>query len=117
MALVIGALQTLGQLGRRLGRELGEPAVSCALLNVMRIMAFGAYEPALLAVARPFTDALAVNAVTPVSVDLAMALAAQLLRLVEADRLAEVVDQLIARGRVMAGQTPDGAVAALQSKG
>ena len=65
-------------------------------------MAFSAHEPALLAVARPFTDALAVDTVTPVPVDRAMAFAAQLLRLIEADRLAEIVYQLVARGRMMA---------------
>src|SRR3990167_11253815 len=114
LALVIGAPQTLGQHGRALGLELGEPAVPGALLNVMRIMAFGAHEPALLAVARPLADALAVDAVAPVPVNRAMALAAQLLRFIEADRLAEVVYQLVARGRMMAVQTPDGAAAVLK---
>src|SRR5512141_232286 len=90
-ALVIGAFQTLGQLRRAFRLELGESAPPGALLNVMRIMAFGAHEPALLAVARPFTGALAVDAVTPVPVDVAMAFAAQLLRLIEADRPAEIV--------------------------
>src|SRR3970040_2144190 len=98
LALVIGARQALRQHGRALGLEWGKPVVPGARLNVMRIMAFGTHEPALLAVARPFADALAVDAVTPVPVDRAMALAAQLLRLIEADRLCQDFPQPCWRG-------------------
>ena len=76
MALVIGARQALGQHGRLLGFELGKAAVPSALLNVMRVMAFCAHEPALLAIARPFANALSVNAVSPVPQTRAMTLAA-----------------------------------------
>ena len=76
MALVIGARQALGQHGRLLGFKLGKAAVPRALLNVMRIMAFCAHQPALFTVARPFADALAVDAVPPVPQNRAMTLTA-----------------------------------------
>ena len=114
MALVISTYKTFGQLGCAFRLKLSKPPIPGALLNIMRVMAFGANEPALLAIARPFADALAVNALTPLPVNIAMALAAQFLRLIEADRLAEVVNQLVARGGMMAIQAPDGTASVLK---
>ena len=108
MPLVVGVRQTLGQRRRLLGLNLGKPAVSCALLNVMWIVAFGANEPAFLAVARPFADALAVNAFSPVAKNRAMALPAQLLRLVEADRIHAAKPGHPPAGLVVRSQREDG---------
>jgi hypothetical protein len=107
----------LGSCGGASGASWTKPLVSGAVLDVVRVVAFGAGEPALLARAGEFADALAVNAVTPVAQLVAVALAAQQLRLVEADRIAEVVDQHVALGRVVAVEAPDAAATVLQILG
>ena len=94
--LVPGVLHAPRQLGRRLRLQLDEAAIARAILHVVRVVALGAGEPALLAGAGELADALAVDAIAPVAQLVAVALATQELRLVEADRIAEVVDQLVA---------------------
>ncbi len=88
---------------------LGKSAVAAALLDVMRIMAFGTDEPAFLAGAGPFADALAMDAVAPIAKDIAVAFATQYLRLIVTDRIAEVVDQLVTLGAIVAVKAPNAA--------
>src|SRR3989338_7860092 len=116
-ALVISVLHPLGELRRQFRLDLDESPVSGTVLNVVRIMAFGADEPALFARTGPFADALAVNTVSPVTQFVAVTFAAQLLRLIKADRIAKVVHQLVALGRVVAIETPDTAATMLQVLG
>ena len=52
-------------------------------LNSMRIMAFGADPPPLFSACCPHADSLAVYARPPVNIDFTVALAAELLRLIE----------------------------------
>ena len=62
------------ELGRRFAHklvsdwlELDEAAIALSVLNVVRVVALGAGEPALLAGAGKFADLLAVNVVAPVA--------------------------------------------------
>src|SRR3989338_3425417 len=116
-AFVINVLHPLGDLRGRFRLDLDESPVSGAVLNVVRIVAFGADEPALLARAGPFANALAVNAVSPVTQFVAVTFAAQTLRLIKADRIAKVVYQLVALGCVVAIEAPDTAATMLQVLG
>ena len=52
-------------------------AVKIAVLDIMRVMAFGADEPTLLAGASPCADALAMNAVAPIAENVAVTFATQ----------------------------------------
>ncbi len=56
--------------------KLGEAGFSVALLHIVRIVALGTNPPAFLSAFLPQTYALAVNAIAPVTIDLAMALTA-----------------------------------------
>src|SRR3972149_1479487 len=84
------------------------------LLDRVRVMALGADPPALLAALCPTAYPLAVDAVPPVAVDLSVALAAELLGLVEADLAAPVVYERVPVPRVMAVKAPDRAPAVLE---
>ena len=114
MPLMIGVIHALGQYWCRFRWQLGEAAIAQALLHIMRIMALGADKPAFLAGAGPFTDALAMDALAPVPVDLAVTLTAQLLRLIEIEQLIVVANKLVAGLGAMTIETPDGAPTVLQ---
>jgi hypothetical protein len=83
--------------------------VPVAMLHIVRIVAFGADKPALGAGAGPFANPFAMNTFTPVPINFAVALAAQLLWLVKTDRLVAMINQLVALSGMMAIQTPDAA--------
>ena len=80
----------------------------------MWVMAFGAHKPSFFPVRFPFTDSLAVNAIPPIPEDGTMALPAQLLRLIETDLVAEVIDQLVPLGGVMTVKAPHSTTTVLQ---
>ena len=106
-AFVIGIGHALRQYRRRLRIELGETRVPVSLLHIVRIVAFGADPPALFSTLVPHTDALAMDAVSPGAIDLPVAFSSQLLRLVEADLVAVVINKFGACGGMVAVQTPD----------
>ena len=81
--LVLRVLHAPWQLGWPLRLQLHEAPVALAILHVVRVVALGAGEPALLAQADELADALAMDAVAPVAQLVAVALAAQQLRLVQ----------------------------------
>ena len=116
-ALVIHVFHPLGKLGRRFRFDLDKSPVSCAVLNIVRVVAFGADKPAFFARAGPFADSFTVNTIPPIAQFVAVTLAAQPLRLIKADRIAKVVHQLVALGRVVAIETPDTAATMLQILG
>ncbi len=64
--------------------------------------------------AGPLADALAMNTFAPVLINGAMVLAAQFLQLIEIDCAPEIVDKLVALGRVLAIKIPDDPTAVLQ---
>jgi len=72
----------------------------------VRIVAFGTNEPALLAGCGPLANSLAVNAVAPAAIDLPMALAAELLRLIEIDQVAGVIDEFVTCLGIVTIQAP-----------
>ncbi len=80
-------------------------------------MAFSADEPALFAGAGPLTGTLAVDTFAPIPIDGTMTLTTQLLRLIEVDRVTEIINKLVALCSVMAIETPDGAAPVLQVEG
>ncbi len=80
----------------------------------MGIVALGASPPSFFTSRFPHADSLAVYAVTPVSVNLAMTFTTKLLRLVEADFISEVIDELVSLFSAVATQTPDCATAMLK---
>ena len=106
LAFVIRSFHAFRKYGRPFRLMLGKSAVAAALLDVMRIMAFGTDEPAFLAGAGPFAYALAMDTVAPIAKNIAVAFAAQDLRLIVTDRIAEVIDQLVALGAIVTIKTP-----------
>jgi hypothetical protein len=92
LTLVIGRFHSLRQRRGILWLMLGDTPVTLAVLNIVRVMALGADEPALGTGTGPLTDTLAMNPFPPVPIDFTVALSAQLLWLVETDRLVTVID-------------------------
>ena len=109
VTLVISRLHAFRQRWRFLRLMLRKTTVTVAMLDVVWIVALGTDKPALGAGAGPFANPFAVNAFSPVPINLAVALAAQLLWLVETDRLVAMINQLVALSGMMAIQTPDAA--------
>ena len=93
--LMICISHPLRQLRCRLRIKLSEASVYRSLLHIMWVVTFGTYPPSLLAAGCPHPYPLTVDPVSPVTVDLAVTLSAELLWLVKADFIITVVDQFI----------------------
>jgi hypothetical protein len=68
----------------------------------MRIMAFGAYPPSLLAACSPRSYTFPVHTSAPVNISIAVATAAQFLWLVEANQVSLAINQIVALRRAVA---------------
>ena len=89
---MVGNISDFRAYRRQFGFVRSNAPLEVAMFNVMRIMAFGADKPAFFTRALPFADALAVNTIPPITKDVAVTFAAQKLRLIVTDRIAEIVD-------------------------
>ena len=114
VTLVISRLHAFRQRWRFLRLMLRKTTVTVAMLGVVWIVALGTDKPALGAGAGPFANSFAVNAFSPVPINLAVALAAQLLWLVETDWLVTMINQLVAVSGMKVNQTPDVAASVWQ---
>ena len=95
LLLMVGIMHPLWKFRGRLRIKLSEASIYRRLLDIVRIVAFGTYPPSLLATGCPHTCPLAVYAISPVAVDLAVALSTKFLWLVKADFIAAVVYQFV----------------------
>ena len=114
LLLMIGVMHSLGKLWGRLRIKLSKPPVYRCLLNIVRIVAFCAYPPSLLAACYPHTCPLAVYAVSPVAVDLPVALSTELLGLIKADLIVHMVIEFVTVCTAMTLKTPYSAPAVPQ---
>jgi hypothetical protein len=101
-SFIVGIFRSPGQ--RRRGFRF--KPVKSGHLNSMRIMAFGAYPPSLLAARSPGSYAFPVYASPPVNISIAMATAAQFLRLVKTYRIPLTIKQMVAARCAVTIETP-----------